>query len=383
MYDISHDNMVTKQSLSLLLNQVPKSALTSHKLDSFRSTTSESKEIDNYNNNNNNNNNTKEFDNNNNDDIDDYEEVDEYTNNYLVEEAFNECNINKDGCLCFEEFKMWVENNPSMTEYIESILPYYGHKDLFPHIHRKENLPHMKRIVNQSKSLSRSSSYGELQPCISVGRQSNLLSDDSEALDVEEQARLCLVQALELSQNDVLKASISKLLESLPINKGLINVDRLNSENIYQSYVAEDYFWKEGASLHQKIKRFYVLSGNCMYYYTDKSDIRPKGVIFLTGSIIERVVDNKLELKGYYGFELLNQDLCTGEHHRHEKRILYCRTAKVRDEWVQRLQHAAQVIPIEEDYVIGQEIGYNCCFIFYTYLLLFIILKLLYILLLF
>lgn len=26
-----------------------------------------------------------------------------------------------------------------------------------------------------------------------------------------------------------------------------------------------------------------------MYYYSHKSDVRPKGVIFLTGSIVERV----------------------------------------------------------------------------------------------
>ena len=35
--------------------------------------------------------------------------------------------------------------------------------------------------------------------------------------------------------------------------------------------------------------RYYLISGNCMYYYSHKSDVRPKGVIFLTGSIVERV----------------------------------------------------------------------------------------------
>ncbi len=53
-----------------------------------------------------------------------------------------------------------------------------------------------------------------------------------------------------------------------------------------------------------------------MYYYAKKDDIRPKGVVFITGSIIERIVDQDMALKGYYGFELLHQDLCTGEHHR-------------------------------------------------------------------
>lgn len=35
--------------------------------------------------------------------------------------------------------------------------------------------------------------------------------------------------------------------------------------------------------------RYYLVSGNCMYYYSHKRDVRPKGVIFLTGSIVERV----------------------------------------------------------------------------------------------
>ena len=53
-----------------------------------------------------------------------------------------------------------------------------------------------------------------------------------------------------------------------------------------------------------------------MYYYSYQSDVRPKGVIFLTGSIVERVKDEAMALKGYFGIELLHQDLCTGEHHR-------------------------------------------------------------------
>jgi len=54
---------------------------------------------------------------------------------------------------------------------------------------------------------------------------------------------------------------------------------------------------------------------------------------------------------------LLHQDLCAGEHHRHEQRILYCSTESERDRWVSTLQRAAHVIPIEDDYIIGKEIG--------------------------
>lgn len=102
-------------------------------------------------------------------------------------------------------------------------------------------------------------------------------------------------------------------------------------------------------------KRFYLVSGSCMYYYSSdrNTDIRPKGVIFLAGSIVESFRDEENELKGYYGFEILHQDLCTGEHHRHDKRVMYASTAESRDKWVTTLQHAAHVIPIEDDYVIG------------------------------
>ena len=50
-----------------------------------------------------------------------------------------------------------------------------------------------------------------------------------------------------------------------------------------------------------------------------------------------------MELKGYYGFEITHQDMSGSEHHRHEKRIMYCRTEDERDKWVSGLQHAAHV----------------------------------------
>lgn len=93
-----------------------------------------------------------------------------------------------------------------------------------------------------------------------------------------------------------------------------------------------------------------------------------------------------MEMKGYFGFEITHQDMCTGEHHRHEKRVLYCKSEDERERWVSMLQHAAhvrtterkpvymfivwcdlaarlcslspmQVVPIEDDYVIGKELG--------------------------
>lgn len=68
------------------------------------------------------------------------------------------------------------------------------------------------------------------------------------------------------------------------------------------------------------------------------------GVIFLTGFIIERVKEEDMALKSYYGFEITHQDMSAGEqHHRHEKRVLYCKSEDEREKWVTALQHAAHV----------------------------------------
>ncbi len=36
---------------------------------------------------------------------------------------------------------------------------------------------------------------------------------------------------------------------------------------------------------------------------------------------------------------------------------MYCRSDAERESWLTALQHSAQVIPIEEEYVIGKELG--------------------------
>lgn len=78
--------------------------------------------------------------------------------------------------------------------------------------------------------------------------------------------------------------------------------------------------WKKGQSvLHMWSSRFYVVSGNAVYYYARKDDVAPRGVIFLAGSLVEKVVDADLASKGYFGLELLHQELCGGEPHEHHK----------------------------------------------------------------
>eukprot|EP01040_Poterioochromonas_malhamensis_P013902 gene13902-15341_t len=130
-------------------------------------------------------------------------------------------------------------------------------------------------------------------------------------------------------------------------------IDRGSTEVIGTSVTCESNLWKRGKSfLHLLSKRYYLLSGSCLYYYyAYQAGARPKGVIFLTGSIIERIREDEMEMKGYYGFEI-SQGFLVSDHHRHEKRVLYCKGEEEREKWISSLQHAAHNVSIEEDYVI-------------------------------
>ena len=64
---------------------------------------------------------------------------------------------------------------------------------------------------------------------------------------------------------------------------------------VYKTVVAlEDYLWKKGKAFHMWSRRYYLVSGNCMYYYSNKDDVRPKGVIFLTGTHVKTKLNSNM-----------------------------------------------------------------------------------------
>ena len=349
---------------------------------------------------------------------DDFDEVNHYTNHDFVEKAFEECDLNHEGRLSYQEFKMWVERTPGILEYLESILPFSGPKDNHPHHSKLETLPmvSMMRKVTSTQSLQRAISNtndnhhndksmhnlrsnlslgpGKLEKKLSFNDRQNSFgrersnshdfsgqhqhtpatpsssaeASSSSSIAGEEEHVLGLIQqAIDVTHNEDNRKLLMEVYEAVVNNYSgghscstKHNHSReLTSDEILRTAVAkEGYLWKKGKSiLHLWSKRFYLLSGNCMYYYGHQKDIRPKGVIFLTGCLVDRVHDKEMEGKGYWGIELLHQDLCTGEHHRHDKRLLFCKSEEEREDWVTLLQHNAQVIPIEDDYVIGKELG--------------------------
>ena len=317
-----------------------------------------------------------------------FDSVDQYTNHDIVEKAFDECDLNHEGRLKYEEFKMWVQRTPVILDFLESILPFVGTKDEYcTHNHKqKEALPMTQnaRVVSMRRdrndSLQRIASVNSMRSSMSKPPTHNsphsslrrTLSpepsfstirtvassgslDGDESREVEDQVRGLIFQALELTHSSTIRSGLQEFIDKYYMDA--IIAPRRDSQ-IYEEIIAkEGFLWKQGERLHFWNKRWYLMSGSCMYYYVHKDDVRPKGVIFLTGCLIDKVVDEASELKGYFGIELLHQDLCTGEHHKHDRRVVYCKSDKDRNEWLQQMQLAAHVVPIENDYVIGKELG--------------------------
>lgn len=375
MYDVSHDNTVSKQELTTLLNHIPKEAFTEfHTLKQppalLRNTSTGSV---NYLPTGHSNNNLQaagseaassghvtsdsETTSLAGEHIGDasgingeFEEIDAYTNQDIVETAFAECDLNHEGRLSYAEFKMWIERNPSIINYIETILPYNGPKDIAPHHSKAETLPHMKRIqsrVTVARSGTLQDVAGEIfnhstnsirrnstarkptmtintdpnHPVVSVpmspygpplSRNSSFASsnapppqynlpggtltrgnsispppgqhtgmpvppavtDAASVLDPEELARMYLQYAYELTNNPEMKSAIQHILD-----QDMIAAPRIDSSEVYRTVVCmESYLWKKGKSMfHSWTKRYYLLSGNCMYYYLTPDDVRPKG----------------------------------------------------------------------------------------------------------
>ena len=418
--------------------------------------------------------------------VNSFEEITAYTNHDIVVKAFEECDIEHDGRLTYEEFKMWVENIPAIMIYIESILPYSGSKDSNPHQDKCETLPLMQRHHSMRRTgsieslassnggngsrnrsatglgtsptfsgrgdfagrgggqpLSRQNSEGSTgssrsrsvtSPAIkrvteTVPNHSTFsavpedvsekrppyhyinthsekeslfagygvhtienaegntplsmnaklgnslavdqgadMNDETGALNLENigalnEVNTCkhLELALNATSNPEIKLAIRELLDQI-LSLQNTNIRRENSfTDVYRTAVPmEGKLYKRGAKLLMWNSRYYILSGNCVYYYTKQSDLRPKGVIFLTGCIIEKAESREDELAGYYGFELIQMETSQSKEelaNKNDRRTLFCKSEKDRDEWVHMLQQAAHVVPITEEYVIGKELG--------------------------
>ena len=155
MYDVSHDNSVSRQELTTLLNQIPKDQLKHVQRDRSTTRDTRARSQSGQNSGEDSGGESSVYDEN-------FEEIDNYTNEDVVARAFEECDLTHEGRLTFPAFKMWLTRNPEVLEFIESILPYNGlrdfsgpqgsHRDRAPS--KQDSLPHLKRISSKASMMS-------------------------------------------------------------------------------------------------------------------------------------------------------------------------------------------------------------------------------------
>ena len=86
---------------------------------------------------------------------------------------------------------------------------------------------------------------------------------------------------------------------------------------------------KVGKWARQTKWRFYVLQDRFLYYYAAQTDERPKGAIFLEGSLVKKVARSSTALE----LTLTNSA---------QRRELHCKTAAECATWVEHLARAAR-----------------------------------------
>ncbi len=373
-----------------------------------------------------------------------------FSNEEIVAQAFEECNLNGSGRLSLTEFKLWMERNPIMITYLQKFFPYDGNRETGD----DRNLPF---IHNQLFSTNFPNNFGKkpvfegtTSPTASDHVNLPLLMGEGEDHTHKETRRLLLLIA-KITSHTGIREEIPNLLEKLngaysaadahkppllelentfssscsasatssttrhsenPVaipkprrkrrerspsefncSKDFTNGLNPGSHNNIQekrsssaivnpgsavlpllrnSYIdgqrglgnrkyhltenhvvtKEGWLIKKGHRLRVLRSRWFVLLGNCIYYYVSKKKTHPKGVMFLLGSYVEPINLYDVERKGYWGFEISR--LRNGKE---RSKLFYSNSQAERDSWVLHLRKACKAVPIEEDYHIGQVLG--------------------------
>mmetsp|Transcript_13921 Transcript_13921/g.13898 ORF Transcript_13921/g.13898 Transcript_13921/m.13898 type:complete len:462 (-) Transcript_13921:63-1448(-) len=103
---------------------------------------------------------------------------------------------------------------------------------------------------------------------------------------------------------------------------------------------------KRGAKSGKLQKRYYVIKGNIMYYYTKEGDIAPRGVIYLPNKLISLDAT-----KGKYGIKIYSYDSTT------EYKTLFASSLKECEQWYQCMLTGAKNEDINLRYKMKETLG--------------------------
>lgn len=295
--------------------------------------------------------------------------------------------------LSFEQFCHWCENTPGVTNFLMSVLPVEDQAT------RDSSFNHNGSIaapvapvdgstlqlgshsIGESNELRRRhTSFANLHINRSAAKANAILSSESlNRKDLEKTRNLlqeakhsCTIESV-TSKIQMVLSEVDRLL-TLPVvatasgsNCGTYAsfngnpspsqaLDEVPGVTVVDetSSVSGD-LWKRGLRLRKMTKRYYVLQGNFLYYYTSPDDIAPRGVTFLSDCYVEvQSAQNEISEKGvrYYGIDIVPEPGSS-----REKRTVFARSLEAQKRWVAALRQATDKVSIEEVYNVGAQLG--------------------------
>eukprot|EP01029_Cantina_marsupialis_P016791 TRINITY_DN3763_c0_g1_i1.p1 TRINITY_DN3763_c0_g1~~TRINITY_DN3763_c0_g1_i1.p1 ORF type:complete len:738 (-),score=148.78 TRINITY_DN3763_c0_g1_i1:1043-3256(-) len=363
-FDLSDSNSVTPAQLRTLLNHIPHSvvdmidhhALSDVELDQAESLTEHAVRVD-----------------------------------ELVKQAFDECDLDHDGKLNFEEFKRWLCSHPEVTLFLSSVFPYDDTVNLLPpsgsstpHDRKASLLPFNRSNSRDSFQLARSHSRDfQFNPRMSPKSSESLALYQFYCENCENCLRFCSKCGCAFTGETMATHTKSGWLVSChschqqaehivccccgtkrDSHAFRLIVDDESSDggsvgglpsecsSIMEDQMLEweGFLFKRSRHIHVWKRRWYFLHGNFLYYYRHMNDSSPAGVVFLDGCFVDCADDDQL-CKGYYGI-----DIASGSDPL-DRRRLYAKDPSERQTWVELLRKASKVVPFEDHYELGDRVG--------------------------
>mmetsp|Transcript_932 Transcript_932/g.1232 ORF Transcript_932/g.1232 Transcript_932/m.1232 type:complete len:726 (+) Transcript_932:467-2644(+) len=269
--------------------------------------------------------------------------LDEYTNDNMVEEAFERCDINNDGKLEFPEFKNVIEKFPEILEFLDQVFEK-AMRSADPaeasgtvSAARRNSKPNKRRASNEQQHSTGITPNVSSSQSIIHGRARENSNSDYESSDHSIPRR---------PPKGPYPAIPDRLLPRSrshnSIDLGTETDDSLSGNSNFGSNLAmhtqeddddtihhEGYLQKIGAKTNNLFTRYFALVGKCLYYFHKKTDTKPKGLIFLGGCHIEKIKNNS-----QYGFRIVHLD---SERLGQKQHTLYATSETERDAWCEAL----------------------------------------------
>ncbi|OQR97774.1 kinase [Thraustotheca clavata] len=261
----------------------------------------------------------------------------------VVDDAF--ANYVKGDGMRFDEFLKWCNQTPLISEFLMSILPVDEEKQSHKVEQSDKEAPPSPKKATSVKDF-------KPQPLVRRNSSASMIARRDRSYSIPQQDTRKLL--LEAKKSTTSRAVIKAIDAAIAVlDKNTINTfEKIHMTRQPHEVVRDGNLWKKGFRLKQMKSRYYYLNGKFLYYYTNRGDTRPKGVIFLSERYVESKSNPLMEKQGFFEIELSTEK---GEPS--EKRYLYAKSKEECNKWVASLQKAASKVLIEESYQIGHKLG--------------------------